>query len=69
MVWEPQNCLATLENKALFTQGIWGAMRHFCDCVLAGQSARQGSLEFALDVMRVYEAALLSDGQRVPLGD
>jgi predicted dehydrogenase len=69
VVWEPQNCLATLENKALFTQGIWGEMKHFCDCVLAGKPAEVGTLEFALHVMQVYEAALLSQGQPLTIGD
>ena len=67
-VWEPQNTLATLENRPLFTQGMWAEMKHFCDCVLAGQAATRGTLEFALEVMQVYEAALLSEGQRVPVG-
>ena len=44
LVWEPQNCLATLENKAIFTQGVWGEMKYFCDCVLAGQPAEMGNL-------------------------
>ncbi|MCC7355774.1 MAG: Gfo/Idh/MocA family oxidoreductase [Anaerolineae bacterium] len=65
IVWEPQNSLATLENKSLFTQGFYGEMRHFCDQILAGQPASLGSLEFALQVMKVYEAALLSDGNMV----
>jgi len=65
LVWEPQNTLATLENKALFTQGIYGEMKHFCDCVLEGKPASQGTLEFALEVMKVYEAALLSDGKPI----
>ena len=65
VVWEAPFCLATLENKALFIQGIYNEMKTFCDCVLAGQAAEQGSLEFALEVMRVYEAALLSNGQTV----
>ena len=34
VVWEPSNCMATLENKALFTQGMYFEMMHFCDCVL-----------------------------------
>jgi predicted dehydrogenase len=68
VVWEPQNTLATLENRPLFTQGLWGEMKHFCDCVLAGQAATRGTLEFALEVMKVYEAALLSGGERVPVG-
>lgn len=65
IVWEPQNCLATLENKALFTQGIYQELKHFCDCVIDHQQPQKGSLEFALEVMRVYEAALLSNGQRI----
>lgn len=68
VVWEPQNMLGTLENMALFTQGMYAEMRYFCDQVLAGQPATRGSLEFALDVMRVYEAALRSSGERIPVG-
>ena len=68
VVWEPQNTLATLENKALFTQGFYNEMRYFCDCVLEERPARQGSLEFTLKLMRVYEAALRSEGSRVELG-
>ena len=64
IVWEPQNSIATLENKALFTQGFYQEMRHFCDCVMEEQRPRYGSLEFALAVMQVYEATLLSNGKR-----
>ncbi len=65
VMWQPQNVLSTLENMSLFTQGIYAELRYFCDCVLEGRPASKGSLEFALDVMRLYEAALLSDGRRV----
>ena len=68
IVWEPQNTLATLENRSLFTQGMYDEMSHFTECVLEGRRAEIGSLEFALDLMRVYEAALLSEGDRVPVG-
>lgn len=67
VVWEPQNCQATLENKALFTQGMYAEMRYFCDQVMAGRPAEKGSLEFALEVMKVYEAALLSKGNKVDI--
>jgi len=67
VVWEPQNTLATLENKALFTQGFYNEMRYFCDCVLAARPAQQGSLEFTLKLMRVYEAALRSEGSRIEI--
>src|SRR5436190_2476823 len=46
-VWEPQNTLATLESKQLFTQGMHGEMRYFCDCVLSNQKPEIGHLEFA----------------------
>lgn len=67
VVWEPQDTLGTLENKALFTQGFYDEMRYFCDCVLDGKIAEKGSLEFALSVMKVYEAALVSGGTRIEL--
>lgn len=69
VVWEPQNSYATLENMALFTQGMAPELRYFCDCALKRQSAERGSLEFALEVMKVYEAALLSNGDRVAVND
>jgi predicted dehydrogenase len=67
VVWEPQNREATLENKALFTQGIYEEMRYFCDCALAGKPAEHGSLEFALQVMQVNEAGLVSNGRRTQI--
>ena len=67
VVWEPQNSLATLENKALFLQGIVQEMKCFCDAVLENKKPRFGSLEFAYEVMQVYEAALLSDGKTIAL--
>jgi len=67
IVWEPQNREGTLENKALFTQGIFNEMQYFCTQALAGKPAEKGSLEFAHDVMKVYEAALLSNGKRIEI--
>lgn len=66
-VWEPQNMVATLENKALFTQGIVPELRAFCDAVLDDIPVTTGSLEFAFEIMKVYEAALISHGDRVPI--
>jgi predicted dehydrogenase len=65
VVWEPQNMLATLENQNLFTQGIVGSLRHFCVCVREKQRPTIGDLATAYNLMQVYEAALLSDGNRV----
>ncbi|MXV78647.1 Gfo/Idh/MocA family oxidoreductase [Candidatus Poribacteria bacterium] len=65
IVWEPQHSLGTLENKGLFIQGFYQEMRYFCDCILEGKPAEMGSLEFALEVMKVYEAGLRSEGNRI----
>jgi len=65
LVWEAQNGLNTLENKALFTQGIYGELMHFCECILEQTQATIGTLEDALHVAEIYEAALSSHGDRV----
>ena len=67
VVWEISNCQAGLENKAEFTQGMYAAMMHFCECVLNKKAADKGTLEFALEMMKVYEAGLLSEGKTIRL--
>jgi len=67
IVWEPQHSLGTLENKGLFIQGFYQEMRYFCDCILDGKPAEKGSLEFALEVMKVYEAGLRSEGDTITI--
>jgi hypothetical protein len=67
IVWEAQDGLNTLENKAVFTQGLYGELEHFCQAILDDRPARIGTLEFALHLTRVYEAALLSDGGAVDI--
>ena len=69
IVWTPQNCLATLENNPLFTQGIYGSLKAFCDQALGGPRIHDGSLEFARELTAIYEAALLSAGARQILPD
>jgi predicted dehydrogenase len=65
VVWEPRHSLATLENKALFVQGIFDELHDFCGAILEGHPLRTADLEFALHLMRVYEASLLSDGELI----
>jgi hypothetical protein len=65
VVWRPRRTLSTLENKMPFVEGIYHEMMHFCESVLKGRPATEGTLAFARQVMGVYEAALLSEGDRV----
>ena len=67
VMWEMQNCLASIESKLLFTQGFYGELKYFCDCVLNGQIPVKGSLEFALELMKVYEAGLVSHGDLIEI--
>jgi predicted dehydrogenase len=67
LVWNTSNCLATLENKALFTQGFYDETKYFCDCILNKRVPQEGTLEFAWEMMRVYEAGMLSGGKTVYL--
>lgn len=69
VVWEASNCVATLENKALFTQGFYAETRYFCDCIQKGRMADKGTLEMAYDIMKVYEAGLLSEGKTIYLDE
>jgi predicted dehydrogenase len=66
IVWEASHSQGTLENKALFIQGMVGELADFTGAILERRPlASSGTLEFAWQVMQVYEAALLSDGQPV----
>lgn len=61
--WEPEFSLGTLANDHNFIQGYAQALLHFTDAVAAGQPATVGTLEEALEVLKVHEA--LCDGPGV----
>lgn len=67
IVWDTSNCLATLENKALFTQGFYQETMYFCECVLNTRQPEKGTLEFTHEMMKVYEAGLLSGGKEISI--
>lgn len=67
VVWESQNRLATLENNSFFVQGMYDEMLYFCNHVLSGENPEIGSLDFALEIMKIYEAGLLSQGERISI--
>lgn len=67
ITWEAQDGMNTLENKAVFTQGMYGELKYFFDRVLDGRPVEVSGLEFARHVMQVYEAALLSDDQMIDI--
>jgi predicted dehydrogenase len=67
-VWEAQNSLNTLENKAEVVQGLLGSMKTFCECIQHGRLPSTGSLDHALETMELVEAAVKSDGIAIAIG-
>lgn len=66
-VWEAQDGLNSLENKAVITQGLYGSIEHFIASILSGRPAKTGTLYFAHHLTRVWEASLISGGHPVEL--
>ena len=62
-VWEPEFSLGQLYNKGIFLLGYASEIIDFCRCVLDGQPPGLGSLEDALEMVRIYRAYRGSDGQ------
>lgn len=69
VVWNIENCVATLENKAEFVQGIYSEMKYFCDCILENRKPETGTLKQAFEIMKIYEAVLKSKGLPVKIED
>lgn len=67
IVWEAQDTFSTLENRSDFTQGLYGELFYFLQCILKKEPAQNAHLEFAREVAAVHEAALLSDNREIQL--
>lgn len=67
VVWQAEHRLATLENTGLFVQGMFDELLEFCTAALEGRAVRSGDLPFALQIMRIYEAALRSTGEPIAI--
>lgn len=67
VVWQAQNCKATLENMSWFLQGMYDELMAFCGCILKEKQPDIGSLEFALELTKVYEALLISHGETITI--
>jgi predicted dehydrogenase len=63
VVWESSNAQGTLENTSFVVQGMFAELSDFCAAVVEHRQPTIGTLEFALHVMQVYEAAMLSQGE------
>jgi hypothetical protein len=67
--WEPELSLGTLYNDHNFIQGYGQSLLHFVEAVTANQPVTVGTLEDALEIMKVYEALCEGPGADVELRD
>lgn len=61
--WEPEFSLGNLYNKGIFLLGYAIEIMAFCRCVLDSQPPKLGSLEDALEIVKIYDAYRRPDGQ------
>ncbi len=59
--WEPEFSLGQLHNKGIFLLGYASEVIHFTTRLLEGKGPERGTLEDALEVLRIYEAYMQPD--------
>ena len=65
LVWEPEFSLGQLYNKGIFLLGYAGEVIHFTSRLLEGKGAETGTLDDALELLKVYEAYRKGDEEMV----
>jgi predicted dehydrogenase len=69
LTWEPELSLGQLYNDHNFIQGYGQSLLHFTEAALAGQPATVGTLEDALEVLKVHEALCQGPGKEIELAE
>jgi hypothetical protein len=59
--WEPEFSLGQLHNKGLFLLGYAPEVIHFTTRILEGKGPDYGTLQDALELLKIYEAYLQPD--------
>jgi predicted dehydrogenase len=55
LLYEPEFSLGQLYNNNMFTLGYVPEVLHFCEAVLGGRPISKGTLETALEIMKLYD--------------
>lgn len=55
LYWEPEFSLGQLYNKNIFMMGYVNEVLHFCESVLTGQPIEKGTLDQALEIMKLVD--------------
>jgi predicted dehydrogenase len=65
LVWEPEFSLGQLYNKGIFLLGYASEVIHFTSRLLEGKGPEFGTLDDALELLKIYEAYLKADKEVV----
>jgi predicted dehydrogenase len=65
--WEPEFSLGNLYNKGLFLLGYYDEVNEFAQAILEERAPRNGTLEQARQVTRIFEAACEGPGQLIQI--
>jgi predicted dehydrogenase len=65
LVWEPEFSLGQLYNKGIFLLGYAPEVRHFTSRLLEGKGPEIGTLNDALELLKIYEAYQRADEEIV----
>ena len=66
-VWEPEFSLGQLYNKGLFLLGYYNEINEFARCILEKRPPKQGTLEHAWQVTRIFEGFAEGPGRQISL--
>jgi predicted dehydrogenase len=55
LIYEPENSLGQLYNNNMFTLGYVPEVLHFCEAVLEDKPLTKGTLDAALEIMKLYD--------------
>ena len=67
IVWTPEFTLGQLYNNHNFIQGYGQSVAHFLDAITANQPVTIGSLEDALEILKIHEALCAGPDEEVVL--
>ncbi|HEY3398807.1 MAG TPA: Gfo/Idh/MocA family oxidoreductase [Armatimonadota bacterium] len=68
LLWEPEFSLGQLYNSGLFLLGYAPEVLYFCRCVQEGRRPDLANSDWALALMRLYEAYQGPEDEAIPLG-
>jgi predicted dehydrogenase len=67
ITWKPEWSLGQLYNKQIFLLGYAFEVIEFAECILENRRPERGSLESALELLKLYEAFQHPPGEIIPI--